>query len=59
MCPAILNHFIHMLLQYLYNLEVYGHRHFARRDPAALAKAQQAVTSRVATGELGPLSPLD
>lgn len=40
--------------QYLYNLEVYGHKQYSRRDKADLAKAQSAVDDR-----LGPLSPLE
>jgi hypothetical protein len=46
-------------LQYLYNLEVYGHKQYTRRDKADVARAQAAVDSRVSTGDLGPLSPLD
>ena len=45
--------------QYLYNLEVYGHKQFSRRDKSDLEAAQVAVESRVASGELGPLSPLE
>lgn len=43
--------------QYLYNLEVYGHKVFTRRDKADLVAAEQAVASKAA--ELGPLSPLE
>lgn len=46
-------------LQYLYNLEVYGHKQFTRREKSELSKAQSAVESRVISGALGPLSPLD
>lgn len=49
----------HWWLQYLYNLEVYGHKQYTRRDKGAIAAAQSAVNSRVNTGELGPLSPLE
>lgn len=45
--------------QYLYNLEVYGHKQYTRRDATELGKAQAAVSSRVVSGELGPLSPLE
>mmetsp|Transcript_9814 Transcript_9814/g.24473 ORF Transcript_9814/g.24473 Transcript_9814/m.24473 type:complete len:133 (-) Transcript_9814:542-940(-) len=45
--------------QYLYNLEVYGHKQVSRRDTTELSKAQAAVASRVIAGDLGPLSPLD
>ncbi|GAX74487.1 hypothetical protein CEUSTIGMA_g1936.t1 [Chlamydomonas eustigma] len=44
--------------QYLYNLEVFGHKQYTRRDPAAIAAAQAEVEARVSKGELGPLSPL-
>ena len=46
-------------LQYLFFLKLYGHKHFSRRDRAELAAAQQAVASKVQSGELGPLSPLE
>mmetsp|Transcript_18567 Transcript_18567/g.39856 ORF Transcript_18567/g.39856 Transcript_18567/m.39856 type:complete len:132 (+) Transcript_18567:106-501(+) len=45
--------------QYLYNLEVYGHRQYTRRDKADLQAAEQSVQARVVSGELGPLSPLE
>lgn len=45
--------------QYLYNLEVYGHKEYSRRDKSELAAAQNKVEDRAATGELGPLSPLE
>ncbi len=44
--------------QYMYNLQAFGHRTYTRRDPAELSAAQKSVESRVATGELGGLSPL-
>ena len=47
------------VLQYLYNLEVYGHKQYSRRDKSDLEAAQVAVEARVASGELGPLSPLE
>lgn len=43
---------------YMYNLQTFGHRTYTRRDPAELSAAQNSVESRVATGELGGLSPL-
>ncbi len=49
----------HYPLQYAYNLEVYGHQQFSRRDKAELEAAQKAVLARAASGDLGPLSPLD
>lgn len=45
--------------QYLYNLEVYGHKQYTRRDQAQLEAAQRAVDARASSGELGPLSPLE
>jgi len=45
--------------QYLYNLEVYGHKEYTRRDKSELEQAQSKVDSRAATGDLGPLSPLE
>mmetsp|Transcript_19437 Transcript_19437/g.40665 ORF Transcript_19437/g.40665 Transcript_19437/m.40665 type:complete len:133 (-) Transcript_19437:148-546(-) len=45
--------------QYLYNLEVYGHKEYTRRDASELAAAQATVDSRAAIGNLGPLSPLE
>lgn len=48
-----------MHAQYLYNLEVYGHKQYTRRDQAQLQAAQKSVEARVASGELGPLSPLE
>lgn len=45
--------------QYLYNLEVYGHKTYTRRTADDLSKAQASVSARVVSGELGPLSPLE
>lgn len=45
--------------QYLYNLEIYGHKQYSRRNKAELEAAQVAVEARAASGELGPLSPLE
>lgn len=47
-----------MEFQYLYNLEIYGHKQYTRRDKSELAVAQAAVEARAASGDLGPLSPL-
>lgn len=44
--------------QYLYNLEVLGHKTYSRRDPQELAAAHADVATRVASGELGALSPV-
>ena len=44
--------------QYLYNLEVYGHTIYTRRDKAELEAAQKKVNARAASGEIGPLSPI-
>eukprot|EP00798_Chlamydomonas_sp_ICE-L_P003355 gene3355-13385_t len=44
---------------YLYNMKVYGHRVFTRREDSDLQAAHGNVANRAATGDLGPLSPLD
>ena len=70
-CPASLHHATHpppqhayvgtlfCPLQYLYNLKVYGHKVYTRRDETELSAAQKAVDAAVKKGELGPLSPLE
>lgn len=44
--------------QYLYNLDMYGHKEYKRRDKGDLEAAQKKVDARAASGELGPISPL-
>uniref|UniRef100_A0A7S3RAY3 Uncharacterized protein n=1 Tax=Dunaliella tertiolecta TaxID=3047 RepID=A0A7S3RAY3_DUNTE len=44
---------------YLYNLELHGHKQYTRRDKKELEAMQQEVNARVATGQLGPLNPLE
>lgn len=46
-------------LQYMYNLKSFGHRTFSRRAASELQAAEAMVASRVKSGELGALSPLE